>query len=592
MKSVDKRALTMNRNRFASAVALVARHVRRDGTSDRLTKPSSPSRLLYHKDKAEHRCSKFSVGGLFKTGDMVLSIVYALPALLRSLHLPSPKRISSVEFYAYAGIEKHVGVFQDRRMPSASKTRIFRRCKTVFLLLGVLMLPSQAFALTEQVHGMCVQAEQLINSGKTLQAVKLLEEAGRMDPTAGEVHGYLGMAYQNSGNPQRAIPEYRKALELNPQMTFINVNLGTCLMNMNQLDQAVPYFQYYLQTNPNAPDAAQVKSYIQQAGSRKGQQNLRAVVEQGQTLVSQKRFNDACSVFHQAIEIDPNFAPAHFYLGYSLAECGHNMNAITEFKNALQIDPSLKEALLNIGSNYQTLGDSKNAISWYDRYLRETPGSPKTSDIKQRIVGLKQQLGSQQGGQAGGSSPSDPDYFMSAASGGKFFRWPIMPVRVFIANGAHAPGYRDTYRKVLMDAFSAWAVASGNRIAFSLSSDPSQTNIMCDWTGDPNKVVERGRPVEGGLTKLSGQPQGGSDVAIVSARITILTNRGGMPLTDDDMKIVCLHEVGHALGINGHSNSNADVMFFSEAPTIWPALTKRDRATISRLYANYPPQAR
>ncbi len=482
---------------------------------------------------------------------------------------------------------------QSKASEDGSKRRrtVFRSCITMFSIL--VLLPAEALAITDQVRSMCLQAEQLINSGKAQQAVKLLEEAGRMDPTAGEVHGYLGMAYQNTGNPQRAIPEYQKALELNPQMTFINVNLGTCLMNMNQLDQAVPYFQHYLQTNPNAPDAAQVKSYIQQAGSRKGQQNLRSVVESGQALINQRKFHEACSVFQQAVGIDPNFAPAHFYLGYALAECGHNMNAITEFKNALQNDPSMKDALLNIGSNYQTLGDSKNAISWYERYLRETPDSPKASDIKQRISGLRQQLGSQQGGgKIGGSSPNDADYFLSAASGGKFFRWPMMPVAVFIADGSNTPGYKMSYRQALMDAFSAWAVASGNRISFSLSTVPSSTGIVCDWTGDPNKVVERGRPVEGGLTKLSGQPQGGSDVAIGSAHVTILTNRGGMPLTDDDMKIVCLHEVGHALGINGHSNSNMDVMFFSEAPTIWPALTKRDRATISRLYANYPPQAR
>lgn len=454
-------------------------------------------------------------------------------------------------------------------------------------------------AMTDEVRSMCQQAEQLINSSRTKEAINLLNKAQSMDPSCGEVHGYLGMAYQNSGNPQKAIPEYRKALELNPQMTFINVNLGTCLMNMNQPDQAVPYLNQYLQTNPNAPDAAQVRSYIQQAGSRKGQQNLRGLVEQGQALLNQKRYNEAQAAFQQAISVDPNFAPAHFYLGYAFANAGQSQRAIAEFQNALQIDPSIKEAVLNIGSNYQSLGDCANAITWYDRYLRENPGSPKSGDIRQRIQGLRQQMNSQPAAQnfqpvlpnfqPGAQNFQQPnmvqdDYLTSAASGGKYFRWTRMPIRICIASGAGVPGYQNSYFQDLMDAFSQWAVGSGNRITFSLSTDPSQSDIFCDWTGDPNKIMEHGRAIEGGLTKLNGQPSSATDVSITNARITILTNRGGMPLSDDDMRKVCLHEVGHALGINGHSNSNTDVMFFSESPTVIPMLSNRDRATIMRLY--------
>jgi tetratricopeptide (TPR) repeat protein/predicted Zn-dependent protease len=518
-------------------------------------------------------------------------------------------------------------------------------------------------AMSDEVRSMCTQAEQLINSRKTKEAINLLNRAQSMDPSCGEVHGYLGMAYQNSGSPQQAIPEYMRALELNPSMTFINVNLGSCLMNMNQMDKAVPYFQHYLETNPNAPDAAQVRGYIQQAGSRKGQQNLRPLVEQGQSLLSAKRYNEAQAAFKQALRVDPNFAPAHFYLAFALAQGGQPQQAISEFEATLRIDPSIKEAVLNIGSNYQSLGDCQNAIAWYQRYLNESPGSSKTGEIQQRIQGLKQQMqqagnappppaypqgamgfngqgtqmGSPQGspvfgaaafngpnpgmgatsfGQPGYADPNSvpqnfgqplgtapgyasampsgsnqqmppaDDYIGSAASGGKYFLWTHMPVRVFIASGTGVPGYQNNYNQDLMYAFSEWALGSGNRITFTLSADQKQSDIVCDWTGDPKRVVEQGRAVEGGLTKLSGQPMPDrAMVSLTNAKVTILTNRGGAPLNDDDMRKVCLHEIGHALGINGHSNSNTDVMFFSESPTVLPALSYRDKATISRLYS-------
>lgn len=516
-------------------------------------------------------------------------------------------------------------------------------------------------AMSDEVRGMCQQAEQLINARRFNEAISLLQRAAAMDPACAEVHGYLGMAYQNSLRTNEAIPEYQQALTLNPQMTFINVNLGTCYMNLNQLDQALPYFQRYLETNPNAPDAPQVRQYIQQAGARKGQQNLRALVEQGQAQLNQRRYNEARQSFEAAVAASPNFAPAHFYLGYTLAQMGDHQRAISEFQAALQLDPGMKEATLNIGSNYQSLGDSNSAIAWYERYLQENPGSPKAGDIRGRINGLRQQASQNRqaprqqtqplqpamSAAAGGASPGsaqpfqwqgggDPyagldlpqqpaalnsapgqgytagmpqaqtayapppaaqqaaDYLDAAAAGGKYFRWPAerIPVRVHIASGSSVPGYRQTFLQDFFDALNLWTRASGNRLTFLIVPDPSQADIYCDWTDNPARVQEGGRAVEGGLTKLSGQPlPNGVDVNIVKARMTILTaDRGGTHLSDDDMRKVCLHEVGHALGINGHSNDNRDIMFFSESPSIMPAPSARDAATIQRLYANYPPR--
>jgi tetratricopeptide (TPR) repeat protein len=445
-------------------------------------------------------------------------------------------------------------------------------------------------AANQEVTSMCQQAEQLINSGRTSDAISLLNRAAAADPTSGEVHGYLGMAFQNSGDPGRAISEYQKALSLNPQMTFINVNLGTCYMNMSKLDQALPYFQSYLQANPDAPDAAQVRGYIQQAGARANQQSLKSVVEKGQSLLNQRQYEPACAAFRQAISINPNFAPAHFYLGYALAEGGQHQQAIGEFQSALQFDPGLKEAILNIGSNYQSTGDCASAITWYERYLQEKPGSAKAGEIRSRISGLKQQMagnqnnGSMMGQHNGGSSQDD--YLANAQSGGRLFRWYKAPIRVCIATGANVPCYQNSYGPALIDAFLQWAKASNNSISFTQVGDPSQADIICTWTADANALVDGNRAVEGGLTKLSAQPGPNNTAAITGARIVLLTNRSGNPLSDDQMRVVCLHEVGHALGINGHSNNNRDIMFFSETSGAQPALSMRDKTTILHLYSN------
>ena len=456
---------------------------------------------------------------------------------------------------------------------------------------------------------MCQEAEQLINARNFKQAIRVLRKAEQADPEAGEVHGYLGMAYQNSLDTQKAIIEYKKALELNPSMSFIKINLGTCYMNAGRLDLAVPYLEQYLQENPNAPERTQVEGYLRQAGTRRSQNNMRSSMERGQAQLNSGRTREAINTFSQVIRNNPEWAPGHFYMGYALAKSGDHSQAINEFKRALSLDPSQKESIINIASNYQSMGEANSAIQWYQRYLRENPGSPKARDIAGRIKGLEQQArqnpgqGRRSPGQMGGAyqggsgwqraQGNAPDYLASAASGGKFFRWApdAIPIKVFIANGQSVPGYQPFYQKTLMDAFSTWATATGNKLLFSLAPDIRSANIICQWTDNPNQVMDRGRLVEGGLTRLSGQTlSDGQSVAITRATMTILTTPGepGQPMSQDQFTKVCLHEVGHAIGINGHSNNNQDIMFFSESPSIWPALTNRDKATAMKLYETYP----
>jgi predicted Zn-dependent protease len=249
----------------------------------------------------------------------------------------------------------------------------------------------------------------------------------------------------------------------------------------------------------------------------------------------------------------------------------------------------MKQAIVNIASNYQSLGDANSAITWYERYLQENPGAPNAGEIRNRINGLRQQARSQP--MSGATADLGNDYFMSVTPGGKCFRWSQqkMPIRVFIAQGTPAIGFRESFGQDLSDALNEWSQATESRVTFMLVSDLTQADIYCDWTADPNHIVQSGTAVEGGLTRLTAQQRdSGPDVQISRARMTILTTGGGgSPRTDNEMKKVCLHEVGHAMGLNGHSGSNQDIMFYTEINSDWPVLSARDKATINRLYANY-----
>jgi tetratricopeptide (TPR) repeat protein len=467
-----------------------------------------------------------------------------------------------------------------------------------------------AAAMSDQVRQMCQKAEQMINTGRVAEAMGVLNQAAQVDPNCAEVHGYLGLAYQNTGRTQQAIQEYKQALQLNPQMGFMNLNIGNCYLNLSQPDQARPYLEQYLRDNPNAPEAAQIKANVQKAQGMAAQNTIKPIFERGQAALNQKRTAEAISSFRQVVQMKPEWAQGHFFLGYAYGQGGQPQQAIVEFQTALRLDPSIHEqAVFNIASNFQSLGDMSSAVAWYERYLQENPGSPKSDRVRQTIDSIRQ--AAQKSGKplhrvaavtpaagapaaipAAPAENNNPDYLDAVCPSGRAARWPsnYLPVRVFVYPGQQVPAYRDSYMQALSRSFFAWFKGSGNRIPFVMVSDPAQASLRISWTANPAQVLDNGQAVESGLTKLAMTESAPGRVDINGANVILLTvDSNGQPMADDEMEKVCLHEIGHALGLNGHSTNNQDVMFFSKSPTVSPRLSPRDTATIQRLYSSYVP---
>ena len=62
--------------------------------------------------------------------------------------------------------------------------------------------------------------------------------------------------------------------------------------------------------------------------------------------------------------------------------------------------------------------------------------------------------------------------------------------------------------------------------------------------------------------------------------VVAVVNRTGA--SENRIKCTCLHEIGHALGWDGHSTGDSDVM--TSSPTDLTSLTNRDKAHLSQVY--------
>lgn len=131
-------------------------------------------------------------------------------------------------------------------------------------------------------------------------------------------------------------------------------------------------------------------------------------------------------------------------------------------------------------------------------------------------------------------------------------------ISYFIENGRSVPGYRDTDRELARFALDAWSRESGGALTFSEAHAATDALIRVRWVssgggmyGETEDVRVNGKP--GAVVNvmpdvsMQGEPLAGLAAADVLLRDTIVY-------------LTCVHELGHAAGLQ-HTRNFDDIMF-------------------------------
>lgn len=181
------------------------------------------------------------------------------------------------------------------------------------------------------------------------------------------------------------------------------------------------------------------------------------------------------------------------------------------------------------------------------------------------------------------SVSSANNYLADVTDEGRF-TWSLnqMPLRVYIEDGSGTPGYRDTYQDYIRRAFNEWQSITNGTVSWTEVNSPNNADIVCSWTA---QVRPKGGGVEAGETATTIQrspffPNG----RIIKAHVMVLTSLFGHSFSNPDLYKTCLHEIGHALGLQGHSSTTSDIMYPVLNADQTPYLKDRDRNTMMALY--------
>ena len=318
-------------------------------------------------------------------------------------------------------------------------------------------------------------------------------------------------------------------------------------------------------------------------GKRVNRQGYEAaqIIQAAIVLLNQNRTDEALPKLEQAVAMAPDMAIAHNNYAIALGKLGRADEAIAEFQKTITLDSNLPYAWISLAGLYQSQGKIDDALSAYHTLLDRFPTFPDASKVTSIVAGLEKVKASIPTPAAG-----DPqtDYLVEVTNQSGLHRWPSakMPIKVFIQSGAGLSGFKPEFDDILRQCFADWAAASKGLVSFQYVNDPSACDLECSWSDDPRTLSNQ---AEAGETRVAMNKK---TAFIVHGSIRLLTVPlvQALPVTDNRLRTTCLHEIGHALGLTGHTQNPNDIMFFSSHITDNRfELTPRDVNTLVRLYS-------
>lgn len=132
-----------------------------------------------------------------------------------------------------------------------------------------------------------------------------------------------------------------------------------------------------------------------------------------------------------------------------------------------------------------------------------------------------------------------------------------MPLKVYIEQTSTVPGFKRTYPVEVAKALRQWKVDTKGLIDFTVVPVAKDADIIVTWANKIKKESYTGQ-AEGhsyawGITKL-GNP----------TKITLVTSHplaNNQNLSENNIYMIALHEIGHSLGIWWHTRDPNDIMY-------------------------------
>ena len=221
------------------------------------------------------------------------------------------------KFTALLGVAKYTKHWNDiDPMPNASVQRYLERLVAIF-----------SGAWPQTVHYESKLAGQLILSDCWDPARKVIEEGLKKMPDAVDLHFLQGKLLVETDRDKEAIPILQKVVEEEPDDPEYHYWLAN----------AYHYTKQYPKARANYEKA--VKFYPPDETFKLARSHERLCYG----YIIEDKFDLAVAHGRKAVELRPQNAKSHYFLGFALAHQGNKQEALVELKESIRLDPKLRE---------------------------------------------------------------------------------------------------------------------------------------------------------------------------------------------------------------------------------------------------------
>lgn len=192
----------------------------------------------------------------------------------------------------------------------------------------------------------------LRQKGDLVGARDQFEKALQIRPDYADSHHDLGTLFLQERDFAKAEIEFNLALKSKTQDPIIWNALGMAKAHQGQIDEAISLYHHSLSLNPDYVNAFS---------------NL------GAALLLQGKYDEAVEACERALKLRPNHSETHAALAAALWNLGRADEAIFHNRKAIELNPNLIDARFNLGWALLKQGHNDEAITQFEYVLRLNP---------------------------------------------------------------------------------------------------------------------------------------------------------------------------------------------------------------------------
>lgn len=187
----------------------------------------------------------------------------------------------------------------------------------------------------------------------------------RANPYEADAYFLKGMVYKDLKDTARAISSFQTTLQVQPDYKEAHMQLGTVARDRGD-STALQYFR---------------NAYLADTS------DLFPIYTRGQYFGDKAQWERAKEEYRFAIAHAPEYADAHFAMGYALLQQDSVEKALPYFRKAAQLDPKNPNAAFNAGICEEYLGNTAAARAQYEAALKANPNYTTAREALARVAG-------------------------------------------------------------------------------------------------------------------------------------------------------------------------------------------------------------